>query len=60
MSLLLQHYNHFTPLEASMVFHFASRGGGQNSRLVQDDFRALLDEKVHLFGLTRHVSVRKS
>ena len=29
-----------------MVFHFAARGGGQKSRLVLEDFRALLDEKV--------------
>ena len=31
-----------------MVFHFASRGKGSTSRLVLDDFRALLDEKVRL------------
>ncbi|KAL7410524.1 putative mitochondrial inner membrane protein [Mrakia frigida] len=38
-------YTMFTPLEANLVWHFASRGTGGRSRLVLDDFRALLDEK---------------
>jgi len=41
----------FTPLEANLVWHFASRGTGGRSRLVLDDFRALLDEKVRFRSL---------
>lgn len=37
-------YTMFSPLEASLVWHFASRGRGPQTRLVLDDFRALLDE----------------
>ncbi|CDZ97571.1 mitochondrial inner membrane protein [Phaffia rhodozyma] len=38
-------YTMFSPLEANLVWHFASRGRGPQTRLVLDDFRALLDEK---------------
>jgi solute carrier family 25 aspartate/glutamate transporter 12/13 len=36
----------FSPLEANLVWHFASRGRGGKTRLILEDFRALLDEKV--------------
>ena len=40
-------YVMFTPMEASIIWHFASRGGvGSNTRLTLDDFQALLDAKV--------------
>lgn len=39
-------YTMFSPLEANLVWHFASRGRGPQARLVLDDFEALLDEKV--------------
>lgn len=39
-------YGIFTPLEAAIIFHFASRGMiGSNNRLAEQDFRALLDAK---------------
>lgn len=40
-------YGIFTPLEAAIIWHFASRGGvGSNTRLAAADFEALLDAKV--------------
>ena len=40
-------YGVFTPMEANIIWHFASRGGmGSNQRLGLNDFQALLDAKV--------------
>jgi hypothetical protein len=40
-------YGMFTPMEANIIWHFASRGGmGSNQRLGLNDFQALLDAKV--------------
>lgn len=42
-------YGMFTPMEANIIWHFASRGGmGSNQRLGLADFQALLDAKVSL------------
>ncbi|ORX36058.1 putative mitochondrial inner membrane protein [Kockovaella imperatae] len=39
-------YGMFTPMEANIIWHFASRGGvGSNQRLTLADFQALLDAK---------------
>jgi solute carrier family 25 aspartate/glutamate transporter 12/13 len=40
-------YGMFTPMEADIIWHFASRGGvGSSQRLALQDFQALLDAKV--------------
>jgi solute carrier family 25 aspartate/glutamate transporter 12/13 len=40
-------YGMFTPMEANIIWHFASRGGvGASQRLALADFQALLDAKV--------------
>ena len=40
-------YGIFTPMEANIIWHFASRGSGDSSmRLANVDFDALLDPKV--------------
>ena len=40
-------YGIFTPVEANIIWHFASRGSGDSSmRLANVDFDALLDPKV--------------
>lgn len=36
-------YSLFTPMEASIIFHFASRGAGKDARLALIDFAQLLD-----------------
>ena len=42
-------YGMFTPMEANIIWHFASRGGmGSNQRLGLNDFQALLDAKVRI------------
>jgi hypothetical protein len=42
-------YGIFTPMEANIIWHFASRGSGDSSmRLANVDFDALLDPKVRL------------
>lgn len=42
----------FTPLEAAIIFHFASRGAaGTSQRLNMTDFDALLDAKVGVLNL---------
>jgi solute carrier family 25 aspartate/glutamate transporter 12/13 len=42
-------YGIFTPMEANIIWHFASRGSGDSSmRLANVDFDALLDPKVSL------------
>ncbi|GFZ43677.1 Aspartate-glutamate carrier 1 [Saitozyma sp. JCM 24511] len=39
-------YGMFTPMEADIIWHFASRGGvGSSQRLALQDFQALLDAK---------------
>ncbi|ORY32278.1 putative mitochondrial inner membrane protein [Naematelia encephala] len=39
-------YGMFTPMEANIIWHFASRGGvGSSTRLALADFQALLDAK---------------
>ncbi|CAE6448945.1 unnamed protein product [Rhizoctonia solani] len=38
-------YGLFSPMEASIIFHFASRGGGGQSRLAFVDFAQLLDPR---------------
>jgi solute carrier family 25 aspartate/glutamate transporter 12/13 len=43
-------YTNISPLEANLVWHFASRGRGPQTRLDLDDFRALLDEQVSSSG----------
>jgi solute carrier family 25 aspartate/glutamate transporter 12/13 len=38
-------YGIFSPMEASIIFHFASRGAGGHSRLALVDFAQLLDPR---------------
>jgi len=51
-------YGIFTPMEANIIWHFASRGSGDSSmRLANVDFDALLDPKVRDVKVFRGGSV---
>ncbi|KAH7339000.1 mitochondrial carrier domain-containing protein [Rhizoctonia solani] len=47
-------YGLFSPMEASIIFHFASRGAGGQSRLALVDFAQLLDPRWKAPSDVRH------
>lgn len=51
-------YSLFTPMEASIIFHFA--GGGVKKRLALVDFAALLDPRWKPFGVSTAPSLPQS